>query len=190
MAVICIYDPLRAEAKAAVKALHDLGITKVVMMTGDNEKTAASVAAAVGVDDYRAEVLPEDKAEFVRNERAAGRVVMMIGDGVNDTPALSEADVGIAINTGAAIAKEIADVTLSSEDLFRLVTLRCISTALMARIHRNYRFIVGFNLMLICLGVAGVIQPTFSALLHNASTLGISLKSMTNLLPNGEHEEE
>lgn len=189
-AVICIYDPLRAEAKAAVKALHDLGITKVVMMTGDNEKTAASVAAAVGVDEYRAEVLPEDKAEFVRSERAAGRVVMMIGDGVNDTPALSEADVGIAINTGAAIAKEIADVTLSSEDLFRLVTLRCISTALMARIHRNYRFIVGFNLMLICLGVAGVIQPTFSALLHNASTLGISLKSMTNLLPNGEHEEE
>ncbi len=185
-AVICVYDPLRKEAKDAVKALHELGVTKVVMMTGDNEKTAASVAAAVGIDDYRAEVLPEDKAEFVRTERAQGRTVMMIGDGVNDTPALSEADVGVAINTGAAIAKEIADITVSSEDLMCLVALRRLASALMERIDRNYRFIVGFNLMLIVLGVSGVIQPTFSALLHNASTLGISLDSMTNLLPEEE----
>lgn len=186
IAVICIFDPLRAEAKDAVQALHDLGIKNVVMMTGDNEKTAAAVAKAVGVDDYRAGVLPEDKAAFIREEREAGRTVMMIGDGVNDTPALSEADVGIAINTGAAIAKEIADITVSSEDLFCLVSLRKLAEALMARIDRNYRFIVGFNLMLICLGVGGIIQPTFSALLHNASTLGISLESMTNLLPEGE----
>ena len=183
IAVICIADPLRKEAKDAVKALHELGIHNVVMMTGDNEKTAAAVAAAVGVDEYRAGVLPEDKAAFIRAEREAGRTVMMIGDGVNDTPALSEADVGIAINTGAAIAKEIADITVSSEDLFCLVSLRKLAEALMTRIDRNYRFIVGFNLMLICLGVGGIIQPTFSALLHNASTLGISLDSMTNLLP-------
>lgn len=186
IAVICIFDPLRAEAKDAVQALHALGIKNVVMMTGDNEKTAAAVAKAVGVDDYRAGVLPEDKAAFIREEREAGRTVMMIGDGVNDTPALSEADVGIAINTGAAIAKEIADITVSSEDLFCLVSLRKLAEALMARIDRNYHFIVGFNLMLICLGVGGIIQPTFSALLHNASTLGISLDSMTNLLPEGE----
>lgn len=185
-AVICVYDPLRKEAVDAVKALHELGVTKVVMMTGDNEKTAASVAAAVGIDDYRAEVLPEDKAEFVRAERAQGRTVMMIGDGVNDTPALSEADVGVAINTGAAIAKEIADITVSSENLMCIVALRRLASALMERIDRNYRFIVGFNLMLIVLGVSGAIQPTFSALLHNASTLGISLDSMTNLLPEEE----
>ena len=183
VAVICIYDPLRAEAKAAIQALHDLGIDKIVMMTGDNEKTAEAVAEAVCVDEYHAGVLPEDKAEFVRAERAAGRTVMMIGDGVNDTPALSEADVGVAINTGAAIAKEIADITVSSEDLFCLVALRRLASALMSRIDRNYRFIVGFNLMLILLGVSGVIQPTTSALFHNASTLGISLKSMTDLLP-------
>lgn len=182
-AVICIADPLRAEAVDAIRALHECGIRKIVMMTGDNEKTAASVARSVGVDAYYAEVLPEDKANFIRAERAAGHCVMMIGDGVNDTPALSEADVGIAINTGAAIAKEISDVTVSSEDLFALVTLRRLACALTQRIERNYRFIVGFNLGLILCGVSGVIQPTLSALLHNLSTLAISMKSMTNLLP-------
>ena len=182
-AVICIADPLRPEAAAVVSALHKAGINKVVMMTGDNEKTAAAVARAVGVDEYRAEVLPEDKAEFIRREKAAGHTVIMIGDGVNDTPALSEADVGIAINTGAAIAKEISDITVSSSDLFKLLKLREISAALMSRINRNYRFIVGFNFLLIVCGVTGVIQPTTSALLHNMSTLGISIKSMTDLLP-------
>ena len=181
-AVICISDPLRAEAKDAIRALHACGISKVVMMTGDNRKTAASVAAEVGVDEYYAEVLPEDKAAFIRREKAAGRTVIMIGDGVNDSPALSEADAGVAISTGAAIAREIADITIASEDLFELVTLRKISEALMARIHRNYRFIVGFNFGLIVLGVAGILPPTTSALLHNTSTLAISLKSMTNLL--------
>ena len=182
-AVICIHDPLRREAKDAIRALHACGIRKVVMMTGDNRKTAEAVAAEVGVDAVYAEVLPEDKANFVRSEREAGHTVIMIGDGVNDSPALSEADVGIAISTGAAIAREIADITISSDDLFALVTLRQLSEALMARIHRNYRFIVGFNFSLIVLGVAGILPPTTSALLHNMSTLGISLKSMTNLLP-------
>ena len=182
-AVICIYDPLRAEAKDAVAALHACGIKKMVMMTGDNRRTAEAVAALVGVDACYAEVLPEDKANFIRAEKAAGHTVIMIGDGVNDSPALSEADAGIAISTGAAIAREIADITIASEDLFALVTLRQLSEALMARIHRNYRTIVGFNLMLIILGVAGLIPPTTSALLHNASTLGISLHSMTSLLP-------
>ena len=189
-AVICISDPLRPEAPSAVAALHKAGIKKVVMMTGDNEKTAAAVARAVGVDEYRAEVLPEDKAEFIRREKAAGHTVIMIGDGVNDTPALSEADVGIAINTGAAIAKEISDITVSSEDLFKLVTLREISSALMERINRNYRFIVSFNFLLIVCGVTGVIQPTTSALLHNMSTLGISIKSMTDLLPEEKNNSE
>lgn len=182
-AVICISDPLREEAKDAIRALHVCGVRKIVMMTGDNEKTAAVVAKEVGVDEYRAEVLPEDKAEFIRNERKAGHCVIMIGDGVNDSPALSEADAGIAINTGAAIAKEIADITISSEDLFELVVLRRLGEALLNRIDHNYRFIIAFNLMLIISGVAGVIQPTTSALLHNLSTLGISLRSMTNLLP-------
>lgn len=187
-AVICISDPLRKEAKDAIKALHALGVKNVVMMTGDNEKTAAAVAREVGVDEYHAEVLPEDKAKFIREEKTAGRTVIMIGDGVNDTPALSEADVGIAINTGAAIAKEIADITISSEDLFEIVKLRELTSALTKRIDRNYRFIVGFNFMLIVLGVAGFIQPTTSAMLHNMSTLGISLKSMTNLLPESREE--
>ena len=185
-AVICIHDPLRAEAKDAIRALHDCGIRKVVMMTGDNRRTAACVAEEVGVDEFHAEVLPEDKADFIRRERAAGHTVIMIGDGVNDSPALSEADAGIAISTGAAIAREISDITITSEDLFQLVTLRRISQSLMDRIHRNYRFIVGFNLGLILLGVAGILPPTTSALLHNASTLGISLKSMTDLLPEPE----
>ena len=185
-AVICVYDPLRKEARAAVQALHDCGISKVVMMTGDNRKTAEAVARQVGVDAVFAEVLPEDKAAFICEEKAKGHTVIMVGDGVNDSPALSEADAGIAISTGAAIAREIADITIASEDLFELVTLRKLSEALMARIHRNYRFIVGFNFSLIVLGVAGILPPTTSALLHNMSTLGISLKSMTNLLPDGE----
>ena len=182
-AVVCICDPLRKEAADAVRALHELGIGKVVMMTGDNRRTAEAVAAEVGVDAVFAEVLPEDKAAFIRREKEAGRTVIMIGDGVNDSPALSEADAGIAISTGAAIAREIADITIASEDLFALVTLRRLSEALMARIHRNYRFIVGFNFSLIVLGVLGILPPTTSALLHNMSTLGISLKSMTDLLP-------
>lgn len=187
-AVICIFDPLRAEAKDAVKALHELGIKNVVMMTGDNKKTAQAVAAEVGVDSFYAEVLPEDKAEFIRREKAAGHTVIMIGDGVNDSPALSEASAGIAISTGAAIAREIADITISSEDLFQLITLRRISQALMERIRRNYRFIVGFNFMLIVLGVAGILPPTTSALAHNMSTLAISLKSMTDLLPDEDRQ--
>ena len=189
-AVICISDPLRAEAPAAIRALHECGIKNVVMMTGDNRRTAESVAQAVGVDQVYAEVLPEDKAEFIRKARAEGHVVIMVGDGVNDSPALSEADVGIAISTGAAIAREIADITVASEDLRALVTLRALSCQLMQRIHRNYRFIIGFNCALIVLGVAGILPPTTSALLHNMSTLGISLKSMTNLLPEGEEEKD
>ncbi len=185
-AVICIHDPLRREAKAVVRALHDCGIDKVVMMTGDSRRTAEAVAAEVGVDEVFAEVLPEDKAAYIRSEKAAGRKVIMIGDGVNDSPALSEADAGIAIATGAAIAREIADITISSENLFELVTLRRLSEALMDRIHRNYRFIVGFNCSLIALGVAGILPPATSALLHNLSTLAVSMKSMTDLLPEEE----
>ena len=185
-AVICIYDPLRREARAAVTALHRCGFSNVVMMTGDNRRTAESIAAEVGVDAVYSEVLPEDKAAFIRKEKAAGHTVIMVGDGVNDSPALSEANAGIAISTGAAIAKEIADITIASEDLFELVTLRQLSKALMRRIHSSYRFIVGFNLSLIVLGVAGILPPTVSALLHNASTLGISLKNMTNLLDEAE----
>ena len=186
-AVICIHDPLRREAKDAVKALHESGFTNVVMMTGDNRRTAESVAAEVGVDAVYAEVLPEDKAAFIRQEKAKGHTVIMVGDGVNDSPALSEADAGIAISTGAAIAREIADITVASEDLFALVTLRRLGEALMERIHGSYRFIVGFNLMLIALGVAGVLPPATSALLHNGSTLGISLRNMTDLLDDEEN---
>lgn len=181
-AVICIHDPLRREAREAVRALHESGFANVVMMTGDNRRTAEAVAAEVGVDAVYAEVLPEDKAAFIRGEKEKGHTVIMVGDGVNDSPALSEADAGIAISTGAAIAREIADITVSSEDLFALVTLRKLSQALMERIHGSYRFIVGFNLTLIALGVAGVLPPTTSALLHNGSTLGISLRNMTDLL--------
>ena len=181
-AVICIHDPLRREAKDAVKALHESGFTNVVMMTGDNRRTAESVAAEVGVDAVYAEVLPEDKAAFIRQEKEKGHTVIMVGDGVNDSPALSEADAGVAISTGAAIAREIADITVASEDLFELVTLRKLSEALMDRIHGSYRFIVAFNLSLITLGVAGVLPPAISALLHNTSTLGIGLKNMTDLL--------
>ena len=180
-AVICIHDPLRREARDAIKALHKSGFVNVVMMTGDNRRTAESVAAEVGVDAVFAEVLPEDKASFIRQEKAKGHTVIMVGDGINDSPALSEADAGIAISTGAAIAREIADITIASEDLFALVTLRRLSIALMGRIRNSYRFIVGFNLALIALGAAGFLPPTTSALLHNGATLGISLKNMTDL---------
>ena len=181
-AVICIEDPLRDEADGVVTALHRQGITKIVMMTGDSERTAAAVAGRVGVDEYYSEVLPEDKARFVDEEKKKGRKVIMIGDGINDSPALSAADAGIAISEGAEIAREIADITISEDNLFQLVTLRAISRALMDRIDRNYRFVIGFNLGLILLGVGGVITPAASAMLHNTSTLAISLKSMTNLL--------
>ena len=180
-AVICIHDPLRREARDAIKALHKSGFVNVVMMTGDNRRTAESVAAEVGVDAVFAEVLPEDKASFIRQEKAKGHTVIMVGDGINDSPALSEADAGIAISTGAAIAREIADITIASEDLFALVTLRRLSIALMGRIRSSYRFIIGFNLALIALGAAGFLPPTTSALLHNGATLGISLKNMTDL---------
>ena len=180
-AVICIEDPLRDEAKAVIDSLHSLGLSNIVMMTGDNERTAKSVAEKVGVDAYYAEVLPEDKAAFIRAEHKAGRRVIMIGDGVNDSPALSEADAGIAISTGAAIAREIADITISANDLYALVDLKRLSNALMNRIGRNYRTIIGFNLGLILLGAAGILPPATSALLHNASTLAIGLKSMTDL---------
>lgn len=180
-AVICIEDPLRDEAKAVIDTLHRLGLSKIVMMTGDNERTAKSVAEKVGVDICYSEVLPEDKAAFIRAERKAGRRVIMIGDGVNDSPALSESDAGIAISTGAAIAREIADITISANDLYALISLKQLSDALMKRIHRNYRTIIGFNLGLILLGAAGILPPATSALLHNASTLAIGLKSMTDL---------
>ena len=180
-AVICIHDPLRREARDAIKALHKSGFVNVVMMTGDNRRTAESVAAEVGVDAVFAEVLPEDKASFIRQEKAKGHTVIMVGDGINDSPALSEADAGIAISTGAAIAREIADITIASEDLFALVTLRRLSIALMGRIRSSYRFIIGFNLALIASGAAGFLPPTTSALLHNGATLGISLKNMTDL---------
>ena len=181
-AVICIEDPLRPEAADVIRGLRELGVTKLVMMTGDNEKTARAVAEAVGVDAYFAEVLPEDKAAFIQAEHAAGRKVIMLGDGVNDSPALSEADAGVAISDGAAIAREVADITVGADDLYALLTLKRLSDALMERIHSNYRKIISFNFLLICLGVAGVLPPATSALLHNASTLVISLKSMTKLL--------
>lgn len=182
-AVICIEDPLREEAKASVDALRAAGISKIVMMTGDSERTAAAIARRVGVDEYYSEVLPEDKANFIEKEKAAGRKVIMVGDGINDSPALSAANVGIAISDGAEIAREIADITVGADDLQELVVLKEISNALMKRIRRNYRFIVTFNAGLIACGVVGILQPTTSALLHNTSTLAISLKSMQNLLP-------
>ena len=182
-AVIGIEDPLREEAPAVLAALKAAGITKTVMMTGDSERTAAAVAAKIGVDEYHAEVLPEDKANFIEAEKAAGRTVIMIGDGINDSPALSAADVGIAVSDGAEIAREIADITITADDLQELVTLKELSAGLMKRIHGNYRKIVGINTTLIVLGAMGILTPSTSALLHNMSTLGISLKSMENLLP-------
>lgn len=181
-AVICIEDPLRDEAAAVVTSLKKAGISKVVMMTGDSERTASVIAKKVGVDEYYAEVLPEDKAAFVEREKAKGRKVIMIGDGINDSPALSAANVGIAISDGAEIAREIADITVGSDDLYQIVTLKYISNALMKRIRSNYRKIVGFNSGLIALGVAGVLPPTTTALLHNGSTILISVNSMKNLL--------
>ena len=182
VAVILIEDPIREDAKDVITQLHKSGFKHIVMMTGDSDRTAKSVAARVGVDEYFAEVLPEDKADYVRRMREKGHKVIMIGDGVNDAPALSEADVGVAVNTGAAIAREIADVTITTEELGALVTMRRLADAAMRRIHGNYRFIMSFNSALIALGVAGFIAPSTSALLHNLSTLGIGLKSMTDLL--------
>ena len=181
-AVICIEDPLRPEAAEIIRQLKKAGLKKIVMMTGDSERTAKAIAKKVGVDEYYAEVLPEDKANFVEKEKAEGRKVIMIGDGINDSPALSAADVGIAISEGAEIAREIADITVAADDLAEILVLRMLSTRLMKRIHKNYRFIVTFNAGLILLGVGGILQPTTSALLHNTSTLYIGLKSMGNLL--------
>ena len=180
--VICIADPLREEAAEVLRQLRGLGIQKAVMMTGDNDRTASVIAKQVGVDAYYAEVLPEDKARFVNAEKAAGRTVIMLGDGINDSPALSAADVGIAISDGAAIAREIADITIAADSLRELVTLKAIANGLQHRTRANYRFIMSFNSMLIVLGAMGILPPATSALLHNASTLGVSLKSMTNLL--------
>ncbi|MCC8107161.1 MAG: heavy metal translocating P-type ATPase [Clostridiales bacterium] len=181
-AVICIEDPIRSEAPEVIRELKELGIRKAVMMTGDSERTARAVAQQIGVDEYFAEVLPEDKAKFIQEEHRKGRHVIMVGDGINDSPALSEADVGIAIADGAAIAREVADITISADDLWALVTLKRISDALMKRIDTNYRQIISFNAMLILLGVAGILPPATSALLHNTSTILISMKSMTDLL--------
>ena len=180
-AVICISDPLREEAKEVLSALRALGIASTVMLTGDSYRTAAAIAAQVGVDDFRAGVLPADKAEYVARLRREGHTVLMVGDGINDSPALSEADAGIAISDGAAIAREIADITIAADSLWELVELRRIAMALMARIHSNYRFVIGFNGALIALGVAGVLPPATSATLHNLSTLGVSLRSMSAL---------
>ena len=180
-AVICISDPLREEAKEVLSTLRALGVTNTVMLTGDSYRTAAAIAAQVGVDDFRAGVLPADKAEYVARLRRKGHTVLMVGDGINDSPALSEADAGIAISDGAAIAREIADITIAADSLWELVELRRIAMALMARIHSNYRFVIGFNGALIALGVAGVLPPATSATLHNLSTLGVSLRSMSRL---------
>ena len=181
--VICISDPLRPEAAAVLNGLRALGIRDTVMMTGDSERTAAAIAKQVGVDRFFAEVLPEDKANFVQQAKAEGHTVVMIGDGINDSPALSAADIGIAINSGAAIAREIADVTIKADSLEELVALKAIANSLQKRVHANYRFVLTFNSALIALGALGILQPASSAMLHNLSTIGISLKSMTNLLP-------
>ncbi|MDO4278010.1 MAG: heavy metal translocating P-type ATPase [Lachnoclostridium edouardi] len=187
-AVICIEDPLKEEAAEVIKSLHSLGIGKIVMMTGDSDRTAKAIAEKVGVDQYYSEVLPEDKAKFVEEEKKQGRRVIMVGDGINDSPALSAADVGIAISEGAEIAREIADITVSQDELYQLVVLKQLCDRLMRRIHRNYRFVISFNLGLILLGVGGVIAPATSALLHNTSTLAVSLKSMTNMLEEKENQ--
>ena len=181
--VICISDPLRPEAAAVLNGLRALGIRNTVMMTGDSERTAAAIAKQVGVDRFFAEVLPEDKENFVQQAKAEGHTVVMIGDGINDSPALSAADIGIAINSGAAIAREIADVTIKADSLEELVALKAIANSLQKRVHANYRFVLTFNSALIALGALGILQPASSAMLHNLSTIGISLKSMTNLLP-------
>ncbi len=188
--VILISDPLRKEAVGVIQDLKALGIDKVVMMTGDNKKTAHAVARMVGVDEFHAEVLPEDKASFIQEEHRLGRKVIMVGDGINDSPALSEADAGIAISAGAAIAKEVADITIQEGDLYELVILKKLSNRLMKRIHGNYNFIIGFNAMLIALGLAGILTPSNSALFHNISTIATGLKSMTPLIPEEEIEAD
>lgn len=188
--VILISDPLRKEAVGVIQDLKALGIDKVVMMTGDNKKTAHAVARMVGVDEFQAEVLPEDKASFIKEEHRLGRKVIMVGDGINDSPALSEADAGIAISAGAAIAKEVADITIQEGDLYELVILKKLSNRLMKRIHGNYNFIIGFNAMLIALGLAGIMTPSNSALFHNISTIATGLKSMTPLIPEEEIEAD
>ena len=182
-AAIGISDPLRPEAKRTIEALHGENIKKIVMLTGDNKKAAKAIAKQLGLDDSLAEVLPEDKASYISAEQAEGRTVIMIGDGINDTPALSLADVGIAVGSGAVIAREIADVTIAADDLTELVYLKQLSDCLMRRIHSNYRFVIGFNGALILLGALGLLTPAVSALLHNTSTLLLSLHSMTELMP-------
>jgi len=189
-AVLCIADPVREEAPAVIDALHELGISKICMMTGDSARTARAVAKQLKLDEFHAEVLPEDKAGFIRKEHEAGRKVIMIGDGINDTPALSEADAGVAISAGAAIAREVADITIKADDLWRIVTLRSLSMALMRRINRNYRTIISFNMLLIALGVAGVLAPATSAMLHNGSTILIGLNSMTDLEKDDQKKAE
>ena len=188
--MILIEDPLREEAAGVIKELKELGIRQIVMMTGDSERTARAIAARVGVDNYFSEVLPEDKANFVEQEKRAGHKVIMVGDGINDSPALSAADAGIAIREGAEIAREIADITISGDGLRQLTTLKAISKGLMGRIHGSYRFVIGFNLGLIFLGIGGVMAPSTSAFLHNASTVGLSLRNMTNILPAAKTEKE
>ena len=188
-AVICVSDPLRSEARAVVEALRQMGVRKTVMLTGDSERTAAAIAAQVGVDEYRSEVLPEDKAEYIERDRAAGHTVIMLGDGINDSPALSAANVGIAVSNGAAIAREIADVTISANDLYEIAVLRALAQRLMRRIRSNYRMVIGFNGALIGLGMLGIVQPAVSATLHNLSTLGISLRSMTRLMNGADSEQ-
>ena len=188
-AVLCIEDPLRENAKSVIGRLRKAGFKNIVMMTGDNEKTAAYAAEQAGVDHFIAEVLPEDKASFVKYHRAVGRKVVMIGDGVNDSPALSEADVGIAVHSGAAIAREIADITIEADDLEMLLLLKRIADSLMERIYRDYRIIIGFNTMLIALGAMTILTPQVSAMLHNMSTLAISMYNMTDLLE-GDIDEE
>ena len=188
-AVICIFDPLREEAASVLSALRSMGISKTVMLTGDSQRTAAAIAEQLGVDELQAEVLPADKARFVAQLRREGHSVIMVGDGINDSPALSEADVGIAISDGAAIAREIADITIAADTLWELVKLRQIAVELMCRIHSNYRFVIGFNSALIALGIAGILPPATSAMLHNLSTLGVSLRSMSPL-PRGKNTNE
>ena len=185
-ACILIEDPMREESADVVAKLREQGFKHIVMMTGDNERTAAKIAAEAGITEYYSEVLPEDKAGYIEKAKAEGRHVIMVGDGINDSPALSASDAGIAISEGAEIARQIADITISSSDLESIVTLRKISTLLMSRIRFNYRTIVGFNTSLIGLGVAGVLPPSSSAMLHNGSTVALGLKSMTNLLPENE----
>lgn len=186
IAVLCIFDPLRTEAPDVIDALHEMGLNKVCMMTGDNRRTAEAIAGTLNIDEFHAEVLPDDKAAFVKEQRGGGHTVIMIGDGVNDAPALSEADVGVAISDGAAIAREVADITISTDSLYQLLILRKISTQLMRRIHFHYKFIMSFNALLIALGVFGILPPASSALLHNGSTIVTGLWSMTNLLEDKE----